>query len=762
MIPCEIVKLTVSITSEPFSAYQREERLIDQEISLLINNFQAYGRRGGEPGLLILTFGELLNIYGRESDLLPAMLLRAKNYKLLKYENVGGHLLISGEHNMIQLVLDLKHVNAFLRGETVESPPKPAMNKKLAPPAPPRAPQPPAGLQIMRKASSGFKSILGKGGNNNNNNNINYAENDDEQKEDEFNVNDEFTRPKVGNKKPTIGLEFIAQNYVPVSVAHNFVPKLPAEILKKPLTNNESEAPIAPPRKGRKNPPPTKNINNQNSNIAAIKRDSLKAAKQVLSVAKVFTGNMAKQDKRTPACDNYRVDVTAATFGNCKCGYPKAAHAKIPKPKPQTVKKQLPENLVRLFENGPVQPGMPVPKPMPNYGENDDSSVSMGSNQSLGAMSEEGYQDGALKNNNGLLGGNNFAPPNNFGSPPTFQTPSNFASPPSNFGSNNGGGSNFPSTFGAPNNFGGGNNFGPGFGQAPFSSQQKSQPTAPNFGNFPGPSNNITPPGSAFNSNIPNNNDFYAASKKDPLDNSDFYAPAKKEPPIAPPRNPQTKAPQNSQGNLERYEKMMRAGVPTPQIEQAMRADGVDPSLLNAISEKIMTQQIGGSSGGGGGIMMSNEPPAFGGMYPPPQKMGFPGKSESPNFRPMMGFSPLDPQTRPGETPMKLPPLPAQYGGGLGMNSPLGNSGMKSPFSPPELPTFSPQMPSGVDQGSYLSPPPIRPNPTLGMLGNQGSQGNMMMGSQSAMMGMMGSQGSQSSNNNGGGGLRFPGFKLFG
>ena len=27
------------------------------------------------------------------------------------------------------------------------------------------------------------------------------------------------------------------------------------------------------------------------------------------------------------ACDNYRVDMAAANFGDCKCGFPKAAHS---------------------------------------------------------------------------------------------------------------------------------------------------------------------------------------------------------------------------------------------------------------------------------------------------------------------------------------------------------------------------------------------------------------------------------------------------
>ena len=35
------------------------------------------------------------------------------------------------------------------------------------------------------------------------------------------------------------------------------------------------------------------------------------------------------------ACTNYRVDTSAATFGACKCGFPKAAHSAAPAGKQQ-------------------------------------------------------------------------------------------------------------------------------------------------------------------------------------------------------------------------------------------------------------------------------------------------------------------------------------------------------------------------------------------------------------------------------------------
>ena len=66
------------------------------------------------------------------------------------------------------------------------------------------------------------------------------------------------------------------------------------------------------------------------------------------------------------ACDDYRVDVTAAVFGACKCGFPKSAHAVTAaaprrRPKSVTLPKKDPPKEPEPASAPPPAPSAPAP-----------------------------------------------------------------------------------------------------------------------------------------------------------------------------------------------------------------------------------------------------------------------------------------------------------------------------------------------------------------------------------------------------------------
>ena len=61
--------------------------------------------------------------------------------------------------------------------------------------------------------------------------------------------------------------------------------------------------------------------------------DSALAKRMAQQAAKAAgDGSDDDDDDDVQACDNYRVDLQAKNFGDCKCGFPKFSHKEKPKP----------------------------------------------------------------------------------------------------------------------------------------------------------------------------------------------------------------------------------------------------------------------------------------------------------------------------------------------------------------------------------------------------------------------------------------------
>jgi len=108
-------------------------------------------------GRIEISFGELCETYGDSS--ISSILIRAKKQKLVEYENVGGHLLVEGQNDDIDITMDLKRYNAFLKGEAMN---QQVPAKALAAPKPPKMPSPPPGLTgIIKRASANLLNMMG-------------------------------------------------------------------------------------------------------------------------------------------------------------------------------------------------------------------------------------------------------------------------------------------------------------------------------------------------------------------------------------------------------------------------------------------------------------------------------------------------------------------------------------------------------------------------------------------------------------------------
>lgn len=130
---------------------------VEKEIDKLIAEIESIGRKSGNQ--IEITFGELFNHYQDVSDTLVGILQRAKKRGIVKYEGMGGDLLLQRKHDHVVITLDHAKGTAWRKeyrangGTPAQATAtKPAATRHVEPPKPVQA-QPKAPTVVSQTAN---------------------------------------------------------------------------------------------------------------------------------------------------------------------------------------------------------------------------------------------------------------------------------------------------------------------------------------------------------------------------------------------------------------------------------------------------------------------------------------------------------------------------------------------------------------------------------------------------------------------------------